>query len=63
MVRIYHITDPFLREKVLAKLAEWRGTTAAEIPEWFELDDADYSDILIELRGDEDGRDQDWERD
>ena len=53
MVRIHHITDPFLREKVLAKLAEWRGTTPAQIPEWFELDDGDYSELLIEIHADE----------
>ncbi|MGC4032298.1 MAG: hypothetical protein QM754_11315 [Tepidisphaeraceae bacterium] len=53
MVRIYHIADPLLREKVLAKLAEWRGSTPAQIPEWFELDDGDYSELLIEIRADE----------
>lgn len=53
MVRIYHIDDPELREKVRAKLAEWRGSTPAQIPDWFELDDGDYSELLIELKADE----------
>ena len=61
MVRIYHIDDPALRDKVLAKLAEWRGTTPAAIPEWFELDDADYSELLIELHADERGESE-WPR-
>lgn len=56
MVRIDHIVDPVLRDRVVAKLAEWRGTTPAQIPDWFELDDADYSELLIELHADEEGR-------
>ena len=55
MVRIYHIADPVLRDRVVAKLAEWRGTTPSGIPDWFELDDADYSELLIELRADDEG--------
>ena len=54
MVRIQHIADPDLREQVRAKLAEWRGSTPAQIPDWFELDDGDYSELLIELRAEED---------
>jgi hypothetical protein len=50
MVRIRHITDPELKRRVIAKLAEWRGMAPSQVPEWFELDDADFSDILIELR-------------
>ncbi|MCC6240548.1 MAG: hypothetical protein IT448_09650 [Phycisphaerales bacterium] len=53
MIRIRHITDPELKQLVLEKLAERRGMTVGQIPEWFELDDADYSDILIELRAQE----------
>lgn len=59
MVRIHHIADPELREKVRAKLAEWRGSTPAQIPDWFELDDGDYSELLIELKADESGHPQD----
>ncbi|HEX8340854.1 MAG TPA: hypothetical protein VF624_08095 [Tepidisphaeraceae bacterium] len=53
MIRICHINHPELKAKVLAKLAEWRGMPVSAIPEWFELDDADYSDLLIEIRADE----------
>lgn len=63
MVRIYHITDLQLREKVLAKLAEWRGSTPESIPEWFELDDGDYSELLIEIRADEEAARQNDFRD
>ena len=50
MIRIREILDPELRQKILAKLAERRGCTAAAIPEWFELDDADYVDLLNDLK-------------
>jgi hypothetical protein len=53
MIRIREIVDPELREKVLAKLAEQRGCSVAAIPDWFELDDADYVDLLNELKEDE----------
>jgi hypothetical protein len=53
MVRIRYIVDPELKAKVIAKLAEWRGMPAAAVPEWFELDDADYTDLLLEIRADE----------
>ena len=56
MVRIRHILDPELKALVLEKLAERRGMPVAMIPEWFELDDADYSDILFEIRADECGQ-------
>jgi hypothetical protein len=52
MVRIREIADPELRKKVIAALAERRGVSPAAIPEWFELDDADYVDLLNDLRGD-----------
>lgn len=51
MVRIREIMDPELRRQIVEKLAERRGTTAAAIPEWFELDDADYVDLLNDLKG------------
>jgi hypothetical protein len=50
MVRIREIIDPELRERVVALLAERRGCSVAAIPDWFELDDADYVDLLEELR-------------
>ncbi len=50
MIRIREIQDPELRQKILVKLAERRGCTVAAIPEWFELDDADYVDLLNDLK-------------
>jgi hypothetical protein len=54
MIRIREITDPDLKLQIIEKLAERRGMTAAAIPEWFELDDADYVDLLNDLKGDTD---------
>jgi hypothetical protein len=53
MVRIREIVDPEMRERVRAALAERRGCSAAAIPDWFELDDADLVDLLNDMRGDE----------
>jgi hypothetical protein len=53
MVRIREINDPELRQRILEKLAERRGCLAAAIPDWFELDDADYVDLLNDLKEDE----------
>ena len=50
MVRIRHILDPELRARIIAALAERRGCSIAAIPEWFELDDADYVDLLNDLK-------------
>jgi len=50
MIRIRHIDDPELKAKVIAKLLEWRGIT---VPEWFEMDDADYVDVLKAIEEDE----------
>ena len=50
MIRLREITDPELREKVRAALAERRGMTLAGIPDWWELDDADFVDLLNEIR-------------
>jgi hypothetical protein len=50
MVRIREIIDPDLRRRILAALAERRGCSIAAIPEWFELDDADYVDLLNDLK-------------
>ena len=56
MIRIREIIDPELRARVLAALAERRGCSVAAIPDWFELDDADYVDLLNDLRGEEEER-------
>jgi len=50
MIRIREILDPELREKIRAALAERRGMSAAAIPDWYELDDADLVDLLNDLR-------------
>ena len=50
MIRIAHITDPELKAKVVAALAERRGMAAGAIPEWFELDEADFVDLLNDIR-------------
>ena len=54
MIRIREIIDPELRHRIVAALAERRGMSAAAIPEWFELDDADFVDLLNDLQGDAD---------
>jgi hypothetical protein len=59
MVRIREIADPELRQKIIAKLAERRGTSVAAIPDWFELDDADYVDLLNDLKDDDSDFDSD----
>ncbi len=52
MIRVLHILDPDLRRKVCEVLADWRGFPggAAGVPEWFELDEADYVDVLNEVK-------------
>ena len=50
MIRIREISDPDLRERIRRALADRRGMSVAGIPDWFELDDADYVDLLNELR-------------
>lgn len=50
MIRVCHILDPELKQRIIAALAERRGMSAAAIPEWFELDDADYVDLLNDLK-------------
>jgi hypothetical protein len=52
MIRIREIIDPDLRQRILGALAERRGCSVASIPDWFELDDADYVDLLNDLQGD-----------
>lgn len=55
MIRIRHILDPDLKRKVVEKLADVRGLSPAAVPEWFELDDADFVDLLNAIRDDETG--------
>jgi hypothetical protein len=50
MIRITHIADPELKAKVVAALAERRGMSVGMIPEWFELDEADFVDLLNDIR-------------
>jgi hypothetical protein len=50
MVRIREIADPELKRKIIDALAARRGMSAAAIPEWFELDDADFVDLLNDLK-------------
>jgi hypothetical protein len=50
MIRIREILDPELRKQIVQALADRRGCAAAAIPDWFELDDADYVDLLNDLR-------------
>ena len=52
MIRIRHILDPDLKRQVIAKLADARGMSPAAVPEWFELDDADFVDLLNAIRDD-----------
>lgn len=42
--------DQELKQRVVEALAERRGCSAAAIPEWFELDDADFVDLLNDLQ-------------
>ena len=49
MIRIREIRDPELKQKIILALADRRGMSPASIPEWFELDDADYVDLLNDL--------------
>jgi hypothetical protein len=57
MIRIREIIDPELRQRILEVLAHRRGTAPAAIPEWFELDDADFTDLLNDLKSQDDAGD------
>jgi hypothetical protein len=50
MIRIREIVDPDLRKRIVEALAEQRDCSVAAIPEWFELDDADFVDLLEQLK-------------
>ena len=53
MIRIREILDPDLKKRIIAALADRRGMSPAAIPEWYELDDADFVDLLNELKQDQ----------
>ena len=53
MIRIREINDPDLRRKIVAALADRRGCSVAAIPDWFELDDLDFVDLLNDLKDDD----------
>ena len=55
MVRIREIIDPDLRKQIVAALAESRGCSIAAIPDWYELDDADYVDLLNQIKEEQEG--------
>ena len=54
MIRIREIIDDDLRRRIVEALADRRGCSPAAIPEWFELDDADFVDLLNDLKEAED---------
>jgi hypothetical protein len=56
MIRIREIDDPELRAKIVSALAERRGMAAAAVPDWFELDDHDFVDLLNDIRDHEAGQ-------
>ena len=58
MVRIRHILDPELRKRVVEQLAANRGCPPSAIPDWFELDDADYTDLLMQISHSDEAEDQ-----
>ena len=57
MIRIREIPDPDLRRRIVEALADRRGCSSASIPEWFELDDADFVDLLNDLDAGDERRD------
>jgi hypothetical protein len=50
MIRIREIIDPELRQRITIALAQRRGCSVAAIPQWFELDDLDFVDLLNDLK-------------
>ena len=60
-MRIREILDLELRRKIVEALAARRGMSPAAIPDWFELDDADFVDLLNDLKPQSDyERPDDW---
>jgi len=53
MIRIREIVDPELKQRVIVALADRRGCSIAAIPEWYELDDLDFVDLLNDLQADD----------
>lgn len=62
MIRIREILDPELRASIVSALAVRRGCAPSAIPDWFELDDADFVDLLHDLREEESSDDRDDSR-
>ena len=66
MIRIREIADEELKRRVIRALADRRGLSPAAVPEWYELDDADFVDLLNDLRDQEAGEsfadDAGWDR-
>lgn len=54
MIRIREILDLELKQQIVSALAARRGCSVAAIPEWFELDDADFVDLLNDLKEEQD---------
>jgi len=57
MIRVREIIDPELRRRIVDVLADRRGCSPAAIPEWFELDDADFVDLLNDMKLQDDAGD------
>lgn len=57
VVRIREIIDPEFRRRIVEALADRRGCSPAAIPEWFELDDADFVDLLNDMKEQDDAGD------
>jgi hypothetical protein len=62
MVRLREIDDLELREQLRQMIAESRDMMPGSIPDWWEMDDADLSLMLIELRYKSEHRPSDEER-
>ena len=57
MVHTRETVDPELRRRIVEVLADQRGVLPGAIPEWFELDDADFVDLLNDMKGQDDAGD------
>jgi hypothetical protein len=49
MIRVFQITDPALRGRVIDALAHRHGVSPEHIPQCYEMDDAAFSELLQEL--------------
>jgi hypothetical protein len=62
MIRVREIIDPELRRRIVDALADRRGCSAASIPDWYELDDLDFVDLLNDLKeAEEPPLGEDWQ--